>query len=382
MTQDIICFSHLRWNFVYQRPQHLMNLLARGSRVFFIEEPIFNADAGSHYFDAFEDPLAGVNIIVPHLAPGSTQKDIVSHQQDIMADLLQRYNIRNYISWYYSPMAWTFSHMLKPVYTVYDCMDELSAFLFAPPELKTNELALLDRADTVFTGGRSLYAAKKDLHDNIHCFPSSIDKDHFHSARNLQDDPEDQRDIPHPRIGFYGVIDERLNIALLDEVSAARPSWQFVLVGPVVKIDPATLPQRPNIHYLGPKRYEELPGYLSGWDIAMMPFALNASTQFISPTKTPEYLAGGKPVISPSITDVVAPYGELGLVFIADTSAEFITVTEDILLTGIPKGWLSRVDNFLSGQSWQQTVSEMAAIIDEGIKEKKGLMLKKQKSYV
>jgi glycosyltransferase involved in cell wall biosynthesis len=382
MTQDILCFSHLRWDFVYQRPQHLMNLLARDCRVFFVEEPIFDADPGKHHFDIHEDPVARVNIFVPHLAPGLGDEEIVAGQRNMLAKLLQQHQIVNYIAWYYSPMAWPFTDLLRPAYTVYDCMDELSAFLFAPPALKMNELALINAADIVFTGGRSLYEAKKRLHSNIHCFPSSIDKDHFHSARKILDDPEDQRKIPHPRIGFYGVIDERMNTGLLDEVSAAKPDWQFILVGPVVKIDQAILPRRPNIHYPGPKRYAELPAYLSGWDIAMMPFSLNASTKFISPTKTPEYLAAGKPVISPSIADVVDPYGESGLVWIADTAEEFIAAAEKIIQTGVPEGWLARVDNFLSGRSWERTASEMAALIGKGKKRKKDLIQKKTRSYV
>jgi hypothetical protein len=382
MTQDILCFSHLRWNFVYQRPQHLMNFLGRTVRIFYIEEPLFDADAGRLYFDSYEDRLAGVKIIIPHLPPGCDEQEIAVGQQKILADVLRQFYIHDYIAWYYSPMALAFTGMLRPVYTVYDCMDELSAFLFAPPALKSNELTLLNRADIVFTGGRSLYKAKKGLHANIHCFPSSIDKDHFYTARGVRDDPKDQLEILHPRIGFYGVIDERLNIALLDEVAMARPDWQLILIGPVVKIDPATLPRRSNIHYLGSKTYAELPNYLAGWDIAMIPFALNASTKFISPTKTPEYLAGGKPVISPSIADVVNPYGELGLVSIADTSEEFIAVAEELIHYGAPPGWLSKVDNFLSGQSWEKTAHAMSALIGQGIKEKEAAILQKPKSYV
>ncbi|HMI62602.1 MAG TPA: glycosyltransferase [Puia sp.] len=382
MNYDIICFSHLRWSFVYQRPQHLMNRLAARHRIFFIEEPVVDSCGNGRYFQTYHDPSADVNVITPHLPTGSSEQEIVDGQAEILKNVLRDYSVKNYISWYYSPMALSFSNDLDPVYTVYDCMDELSAFLFAPAALKQYEQALLQKADIVFTGGNSLFLAKRGLHTNIYSFPSSIDKDHFHLARKLLADPDDQRRIPFPRIGFYGVIDERLNICLLDQLSALRPDWQFVLMGPIVKIDPATLPRRENIHYLGFKEYIELPSYLSGWDIAMMPFALNPSTRFISPTKTPEYLAGGKPVISPSIADVVSPYGELGLVQIADTAEEFIDAAEQILRHGVGPGWLHKVDNFLSGRSWERTVTDMETLIEKGITETAFPRMQQKKLYV
>ncbi|HEY4338223.1 MAG TPA: glycosyltransferase, partial [Puia sp.] len=257
---------------------------------------------------------------------------------------------------------------LKPVYVVYDCMDELSAFLFAPPALKRNETALLKWANIVFTGGNSLYRSKRHLHGNIYPFPSSIDKNHFRAARNFTLDPADQAGISGPRIGFFVVIDERLDIALLRQVATLRPEWNFILIGPVVKIDPAILPVKKNIHYLGPKNYADLPAYLGGWNIAMMPFAMNASTRFISPTKTPEYLAGGKPVIAPSIADVIEPYGDLGLVHIADTSEQFIQAAEEILQQGPSLRWLNKVDAFLKEMSWDDTVREMCSRIEHGIR--------------
>ena len=358
-----------------------MNRLAASHRVFFIEEPVLDYSGSRSHFKVCHDPLAGVHVITPHLPPGP-EEEITEGQHEMLKDILRNFNIENYISWYYSPMALAFSSDLDPIYTVYDCMDELSAFLFAPPALKKYEQILLEKADIVFTGGNSLFLAKRGLHRNIFSFPSSIDKDHFHSARTSLADPADQRKIPFPRIGYYGVIDERLDISLLDQLSALRPDWQFILIGPVVKIDPASLPHRENLHYLGMKEYAELPSYLSGWDIAMMPFALNASTRFISPTKTPEYLAGGKPVISPSIDDVISPYGELGLVQIADTAEEFVNSAEQILCHGPGAGWLNKVDNFLSGRSWERTVTDMETLIKKGIEETALPRMPQKKLYV
>jgi UDP-galactopyranose mutase len=244
-------------------------------------------------------------------------------------------------------------------------MDELSNFKFAPPSIKHLEKELFNKADIVFTGGHNLYLAKKDCHHNIYSFPSSIDKEHFIQARNKMDDPEDQALLPHPRLGFYGVIDERFDLQLIAEVAERKPEWQFIIIGPVIKIYPETLPRLSNIHYLGSKKYNDLPGYLSGWDIALIPFVINNSTRYISPTKTPEYLAGGKPVISTSIRDVVEPYGVNGLVHIADNADDFIQAAEKELNRTNNIQWLTSVDSFLSGNSWDKTWNQMVKLIED-----------------
>jgi UDP-galactopyranose mutase len=281
--------------------------------------------------------------------------------------LFAEHQIREYVLWYYTPMALGWTRHLKPVATVYDCMDELSAFRNAPRALRDREAELFRRADLVFTGGQSLYEAKRDQHQNVYAFPSSIDRAHFAEARKPMDDPADQANIPHPRMGFFGVVDERFDIELLDGISEARPDWHFVIIGPVVKIDEADLPRRENIHYLGGKSYKELPAYLAGWDVAALLFARNESTRFISPTKTPEYLAAGKPVVSTSIRDVVRPYGKLELVRIADNVADFVKAAAEIGMDeqADDSVWLARVDEFLSKISWDRTWGEMAELIGE-----------------
>lgn len=273
--------------------------------------------------------------------------------------LFRNMRIEQYLFWYYTPMALSISDHFQPALIVYDCMDELSAFKFAPPELKMREAEMFKKADLIFTGGYSLYEVKKTMHNNIYAIPSSIEKEHFSMARQISADPSDQIDIPHPRIGFFGVIDERMNIDLVAAMAEQRPDWHFVMIGPVVKIDPAYLPRPANIHYLGGKTYQELPAYLSGWDIAMIPFALNESTQFISPTKTPEYLSAGKPVVSTSITDVVNPYGINNLVSIADDAEQFIKSIESALNLTDKSAWLEKVDAFLADNSWDITWKKM-----------------------
>ncbi len=361
----LVCLSHLRWDFVYQRPQHLLSRFAKHTSLYFFEEPLF--------FDGATPQLAistregNVTICVPHLPHGLSGDEIESEQRNMLDRFLQEHRLeQNYVLWYYTPMAMEFSRHLSPALTVFDCMDELSAFKFAPPRLLELEAEVMAKADVVFTGGQSLYEAKKHRHQDIFAFPSSIDKDHFAQARNQQTEPADQANIPHPRMGFFGVVDERFDIELLREASAARPEWHFVIIGPVVKIDPATLPQNANIHYLGGKSYQELPAYLAGWDVAMLLFAHNESTKFISPTKTPEYLAAGKPVVSTSIQDVVRPYGEENLVHIADGALAFEQALEKALAQREDQDWMQRTDAFLTNISWDKTwqgmVTEMQRV--------------------
>jgi UDP-galactopyranose mutase len=360
---DLICFCHLRWNFVYQRPQHLLSRFAKNNRVFYIEEPQFTKENNSYCNVSLI--TENLLVIIPQLSYTLSEEESVNTHQTLLSNLFTEYNITDYLFWYYTPMALTISRDFVPKFIVYDCMDELSNFKFAPSNIKDLENELLSKADIVFTGGYNLYLAKKDSHQNIYPFPSSIDKEHFIQARNKMDDPKDQALIPYPRFGFYGVIDERFDLKLIAEVAQRKPEWQFIIIGPVVKIDQASLPQLTNIHYPGSKTYNELPAYLSGWDIAIIPFVLNESTRYISPTKTPEYLAGGKPVISTSIRDVVEPYGVNGLVHIADNADDFIQAAEKELNRTNNIQWLTSVDSFLSGNSWDKTWNQMVKLIED-----------------
>jgi glycosyltransferase involved in cell wall biosynthesis len=312
-----------------------------------------------------------IHIVVAHLPHGLTPQESDARQIELLNAFFAEKKLDRFIFWYYTPMALEITRQLKPVLTVYDCMDELSAFKGASPRLRELEAELFQKADLVFTGGQSLYESKKNQHQEVYAFPSSIDKTHFAQARQQVPEPADQAGIPHPRFGFYGVLDERFDIELLREISALRPDWHFVLVGPVVKIDPADLPQAENIHYLGGKSYQELPVYLSGWDVALLLFARNESTRFISPTKTPEYLAAGKPVVSTSIRDVVRPYGDAGLVHIADTPLSFVAAIEKALLQNNNKEWLAKTDEFLSGISWDTTWQNMVCLMQIALSENK-----------
>ena len=372
MARDLICFSHLRWNFVYQRPQHLLSRLAAKRPVFFIEEPELDL-AGPVRWEQ-SDPQPNLTVLrarTPIRAPGF-HPDQIAVLKPLMADLANELGDSSVLAWLYTPMALPLAQGLDPDALVYDCMDELSLFLHAPPELLSHEAALLQQADVMFTGGPSLYRAKQARHHNVHCFPSSVDADHFRRAKPSTTgapgaEAEDQASIPHPRLGFFGVIDERLDLPLIDAVAAVRPEWQVVLVGPVVKIDPATLPRRPNIHYLGQRSYDELPSYLAGWDVCLLPFARNDSTRFISPTKTLEYMAAELPIVSTPITDVAEAYGDI--VYLGGTTDEFLAACGAALASDARernrRATLMR--KVLAGTSWEVTVSAMEELLATAI---------------
>ena len=362
---DLICLSHLRWDFVYQRPQHLLSRFAKNRRVFFFEEPVFSGGETHLKISPREDNLS---VVIPHISHADRDnKNVVDVQRELLDDLFNSHEINRFVLWFYTPMAMDFAAHLQPQATVFDCMDELSAFKFAPPELIENERRLFEKADLVFTGGQSLYEAKKHQHEQVFAFPSSIDAEHFKQALSITEERAEQKSLLRPRFGYYGVIDERIDIGLLAEIADLRPDWQFVMVGPVVKISDEDLPRRENIHYLGGKSYQDLPAFLAGWDVAIMPFAINESTRFISPTKTPEYLAAGKPIVSTPIRDVVRPYGEKNLVHIASTAEEFVGAGEKALQEN-SAGRLVEIDEFLAQMSWDKTWQQMNALINEVVR--------------
>lgn len=377
-NMDLICFSHLRWNFVYQRPQHLMSRFAKQRRVFFFEEPVY--DAPSQYNEILDDPLSGICVVTPHIS--SDTENVPAALGHLLDMFMASRKINTYITWYYTPLSFAFSAHLKPALLVYDCMDELSSFKFAAPELKNWEQKLFANADIVFTGGMHLYEAKKKFHSNIYGVPSGIDVKHFIQARKFTKDTIDQAYIPHPRIGFYGVIDERFNVELLRSVAELRPDWHFVIIGPTAKIDPVSLPTNRNIHFLGMRDYNALPEYLAGWDVAMMPFELNDATKYISPTKTPEFLAAGKPVVSTSIHDVVHPYGDKKLVSIADTPDEFVAAIGQYLSTERSTDWLHEVDDLLKTMSWDDIWKRMDELMTKTINSKTINHENKSQAYV
>ena len=357
---DLLCFSHLRWDFVWQRPQHLMTRAARDRRVWFVEEPI----EGTGEAALEVRPVAPrVSVVVARLPAGQRQEERVASQARLLEQLVDSMETAP-LHWYYSPMFREVAAALPSSGVVYDCMDELSAFAGAPPALRLWESELLAAADVVFTGGVSLYESKRRRHTRVFPFPSSVDVDHFLTARAGLPEPDAHAGVGRPRIGFAGVIDERLDVPLVAELARLRPQYAFVMIGPVVKISPDVLPSADNLHYPGMQPYQDLPRFFANWDVACLPFARNDATRYISPTKTPEYLAAGRPVVSTSITDVVRTYGDEGLVQIADEPEAFAAAI-DRALDARPAGWLDAVDRHLAKMSWDRTWRQMHAHVLE-----------------
>jgi UDP-galactopyranose mutase len=364
---DVVVFSHLRWNFVYQRPQHVLSRLAAYARVIFIEEPV--PSAGDELTFEISEPQPNVIVVRPHSpldSPGFSNEQLALLKSRLRA-LLAGQNIDRFCAWFYTPMALPLIDDLQPELVIYDCMDALDAFLHAPPELRLREEALLRRADVVFTGGPSLYKRLQGRHDNVHCFSSSVDAKHFGQAQDVLAEPADQRSIGTPRLGYFGVIDERIDLPLIDTLARSHPQWQIVMVGPVVKISEESLPRHPNLHYLGQKAYADLPSYLGGWDVCLLPFARNDSTRYISPTKTLEYMAAERPIVSTPITDVAEPYGQI--VYLAHDAYTFVAQCEAAICEP-PEETERRVGlmrEVLASTSWDNTVNRMVTQIDQAL---------------
>jgi UDP-galactopyranose mutase len=361
--QSMIVFSHLRWDFVFQRPQHLMTRIANRYRVFFFEEPVY--DAGHEWL---EIRTVAPNLFVcrPHsmvAEPGFVDAQLPTLNK-LLEHLVATKELDSPVVWMYTPMALPLLQRLEPSAVVYDCMDELSAFLNAPRELLQREQALLKLADVVFTGGPSLYRSKQALHPSVHCFPSSVERAHFAAAQDPSIDHPEQKHLPHPRLGYYGVIDERFDPVSVALLADAHKDWQIVLVGPVVKIDPESLPRRPNIHYYGQRSYQELPQFLAGWDVCLLPFAINEATRYISPTKVLEYMAAEKPIVSTPVVDVVEPYGHI--VQIGRHAQSFVAACERALDDhGAARAKrMAMMRNVVESTSWDSTAEKMCALIE------------------
>jgi protoporphyrinogen oxidase len=357
----IIVFSHLRWDFVYQRPQHLLSRVAARWRVIVVEEPV----AGDGQFEV-STPAPGVTVLRPRTRP--SEQGFADAQFEPIGALLREYleqeQIRRYGLWLYTPMALPLLGELAPETIIYDCMDELSAFKNAPAQLIARENTLLQIANVVFTGGPSLYDAKRERNANVHCLPSSVDEPHFARAADPQIASSVFAKVPYPRLGFFGVIDERLDIELIARLADAKLDWQVCLAGPIVKIDPETLPKRPNLHYLPQQAYEDLPSLLAAWNVCLLPFALNESTRFISPTKTLEYMCARKPIVSTEIRDVRRLYAD-GVSLAANADA-FIDACHDALMESTPRRneRIAAQDRLVGATSWDRTAQEVIRQIE------------------
>jgi len=377
----LVVFSHLRWGFVFQRPQHLLSRLAARWQVIFVEEPVQSeGPARLEVRDETGHDGSTVQVVVPH-TPDASQgfhDDQLAALHGLLDEHLKARQLQVDVVWLYTPMALPLAKAVQPTCMVYDCMDELAAFKDAPRQLRQRESALMKEAAFVLTGGPSLYESRRPLHPQVVCLPSAVDADHYSPSMLVHDSECDrqaqqlQGSLPRPRLGYFGVIDERMDLALLSAMADSHPEWSLVMAGPVVKIDPATLPQRPNIHWLGMQPYERLPYLLAGWDVAMLPFVLNESTRFISPTKTLEYMAGEKPVVSTRIRDVMVLYGEA--VLLADSAQGFIAACEAILGATLARRCQRAIAmlNLVSQHSWTRSAESVHELLTQALHSARG----------
>lgn len=365
-TSDLLVFSHLRWDFMFQRPQHLLSRQAKTRRVFYFEGPVFGMTEipRLHLRETSENVL----VVIPYLPTNIDPDKMEVALADLVDELIYEEELIEYTTWYYSPKALTFSRHLDPKAVIFDYLDQLS---YSGEHFEVEESELMQRADIVFSSGQSLYETKKHAHHNIHFMPSGLDYAHFSQGRSKLVEPDDQINIPRPRVGFYGVIDQRFNFDLVIQMADLRPEYQFVIAGPVVNLDTRKLPRRSNIHYLGKKDYYALPLYLAGWDVTMMPYHLNETTKLVSPMKTLEYLAAGRPIISTGIPDVINAFEKRQLVRIANNPEDFLDQIDLAMQEKNRPEWLDRVDHFLKDQSWDNLFEKMAKIEREFSREKR-----------
>ena len=367
----VIVHSHLRWDFVWQRPQQLLSRIAATNPVLFVEEPLMLDDAASPSLK-LTTPHPGVTRAVPQL-PASAQydyDDAIAISRRLIDGLLaspeMRARFQRVIQWFYTPMpAPAMLGAFGEIAVVYDCMDELAQFRFAPSDIGLRERKLLARADVVFTGGHRLFESKSRYHSNVHFFGCGVDAQHFGLAR-LADTviPEDVSHVARPILGYFGVIDERLDYELIRNLAAARPDWSVVMIGPVVKVDPRELPQATNIHWLGQRQYVDLPRYVKAFDVCLMPFALNEATEYINPTKTLEYMAAGKPIVSTPVADVVHNFTPI--VEIAADDEEFVHACSDAVARP-DRATLAAGIRRAHSASWESIVQQMHEIITDAV---------------
>lgn len=348
---DLVVFSHLRWGFVIQRPQHIISRLAVNMKILFVEEPIdYALEDENSVLLTFVHP--NITVLQPRV------KDIAG-----IGGILRKLTGKSTsMGWFYSAAFISVLEKLEFTTIVYDCMDELSLFNGAYPLIIEQEKTLLSKADIVFTDGKSLYEAKEKIHHNVHCFPSSVEQSHFRKALNGIADPTDMENLGSPIIGYYGVIDERIDFELIDQAAALSPNATFVMIGPLVKVTVEDLPIRKNILYMGMRQYKTLPNYLKAFDIAMLPFVMKDSTKFINPTETLEYMAAGKPIISTPIYNVIRDYSNH--VNIVKNAKKFCEVVDSIMKLVRSNSFNPhKYNDILQTTSWNDTVKRMEKMI-------------------
>jgi len=368
----IVVFSHLRWGFVWQRPQQFLSRFAKKHRILFVEEPIFDLPASAEPRIDYHKVMPNVTVLAPHFPPAwSRSRNLPQMLRSMTRQGIEALNedgdFDRPLLWYYSPMdsAWSLG-VIENRGVVYDCMDELSKFSGAPKSLIKNESRLIDYADVVFAGGYELGESKAKVHPNVHTFGCGVEFEHFNRATEPDTIiPPDIDFVARPILGWFGVVDERVDYAMVGEMARMRPDWSFAMIGPVVKVDPNLLPHAPNLFWLGGRDYQVLPNYCKAFDVCMMPFAMNASTQFINPTKGLEYMATGRPIVSTPVRDVVRQWSDI--IRVVGNATEFVAAAAAALAEKGVDQRIPRGIELAKQNSWETTVGKLQDLIDSAI---------------
>ncbi len=357
----IVCFSDISWNVKFQRPHQLFSQAKRINIIIFIEKPLLQRSGKpNHFISRVSDNILILTPVITDEDPESTIHETV---EQLLTEKLKSHNTTEYICWYYSPKAINYSQKLTPKLIIFDCMDECCGYEGADTEVNESEKKLLEVTDLVFTGGRSLCNAKKLLHKNVHLFPDSIDYERFNG--NTKQAKKNIIKKPAAKIGYFGVIDERLDLNLLDKIAANKPKWKFEIAGPIVENMHGKLPERKNITFTGDIRDEEIPSIIGEWDAAILPYSKNNSTENTAPSRLLVYFAANKNIVSTSINDIVHYFGENGMVRIADEPDDFVKALEAAIKYKPEAEWQKKVDSIIRKTTWEKTWNGMSKKINK-----------------
>src|SRR5436190_3345417 len=374
---SIVVHSHLRWDWVWQRPQQFLSRLSRKHRVLFVENPNPSGDVRTTRVNLREvSDFPNINVLQIEI-PANRRSDmpwIDKERRRVVQSLLSGpvgQSFTSIVQWFYDPMAVTgFAGQLDEQLIVYDCMDELSLFRGAPPELVRRERELLAVADVVFAGGPKIWRAKRELNPNCFCYGCGVDAKHFGEACDPElRVPHDMAGLPRPVFGYIGVVDERIDYELLARLADSTPG-SVVMVGPWTKVDPASFPRRDNLHWLGGRDYSDLPRYAKGFDVCIMPFAINEATRFINPTKALEYMATGRPIVSTPVEDVVAQFSDV--ITITKDATAFANACARVAVQPDSRQ-IERGLALAQQNSWESIVARLEQHIEEALHSRRAL---------
>ncbi|MBI2513558.1 MAG: glycosyltransferase [Opitutae bacterium] len=364
-TAPIVAFCHLPWDGVWQRPQQLLSRLAARHPVLFVE--CYCADVEQATLRSHGAPGHPNVTVLQMLLPQArwADGDFIDAERRRLLQTFRRGDLGKFndpVLWFNDPMAViAFAGHCGERAIVYDCMDELAQFAGAPPQLRDRERELLLKADVVFCGGRKMRDKRKPYNAHCYFYGTGVDSEHFGQARSesLAVDPAVAA-LPGKVLGYFGVIDERIDYELLARLADALSRCSIALVGPTAKVDAAALPQRKNLHWLGRRDYADLPAITKGFSVCLMPFARNAATEFINPTKALEYMATGRPIVATAIDEVRTNFGNVCR--IARSVGEFIAFCSDELER--PSRLRVRRGLQLAAQNtWEAITAEMDALL-------------------